>query len=124
MLSGWFRMSIPDALHRAPGDAGRVDNRLNRHSPQDRHDLRHPLIAPRIGIHRIGCRWVCEGLVVYGFELVCRNYTDYARLALYRQGAFLGEPKEDEMTSEDIWKRQSTSLPSADDLRVDTSEPI
>ncbi len=45
---------------------------------------------------------------------VCRNYTDYARLALYRQGAFLGKPGE----SEDIWEWQSTAMPSADELRV------
>jgi hypothetical protein len=53
-------------------------------------------------------------------DMVCRNYADYARLALYRQGAFVGEPRENEMVSEDIWKWQSTPMPTAEDLQMET----
>lgn len=49
-------------------------------------------------------------------DVACGSYADYARLALYRQGAFLGEPQE----SEDIWEWQSTSMPSADDFDIET----
>lgn len=43
------------------------------------------------------------------------EYANYARLALYEQGAFVGEPRGDE----DIWKWQRTDIPQIDELRVD-----
>jgi|HubBroStandDraft_4_1064222.scaffolds.fasta_scaffold1016407_1 hypothetical protein len=47
-------------------------------------------------------------------DFACKNYADYARLAVYRKGALLGEQGE----SEDIWEWQRTSMPSADELRI------
>jgi hypothetical protein len=52
-------------------------------------------------------------------DFICKNYSDYARLALYAQGAFLGEPVKSNMVHEDIWEWQSTPMPSADDFRID-----
>lgn len=46
-------------------------------------------------------------------DFVCRDYANYARLALYEQGAFIGVPGE----NEDIWQWQHTSMPSADDFK-------
>jgi hypothetical protein len=51
-------------------------------------------------------------------DFVCRDYANYARLALYEQGAFVGEPGE----TEDIWAWQSTSMPSADEFKVENAE--
>lgn len=55
-------------------------------------------------------------------DFVCRDYTDYARLALYSQGAFLGEPVRSNMVWEDIWEWQRAPMPSADELRLETIE--
>ena len=52
-------------------------------------------------------------------DFVCKNYADYARLALYEQGAFLGEPVKTNMYDEDIWEWQHADMPSADDFRID-----
>ena len=52
-------------------------------------------------------------------DFVCRDYANYARLALYEQGAFIGEPAE----SENIWQWQHTSMPSADDFKAEELEP-
>lgn len=54
-------------------------------------------------------------------DFACKNYADYARLALYKQGAFLGKPEKNNMYDEDIWKWQTTDPLSIDDLRI---EPI
>lgn len=55
-------------------------------------------------------------------EFICRDYTDYARLALYEQGGFIGGSKKDEMISEEIWEWQKTSMPSVDELRMEPTE--
>jgi transcriptional regulator with XRE-family HTH domain len=47
-------------------------------------------------------------------NFACRAYADYARLALYEHGAFIGEPHE----NEDIWEWQRTDVPTIDDLRM------
>lgn len=47
-------------------------------------------------------------------DFVCKDYADYARLALYQHGAFIGQPGQ----SEDIWQWQSTDMPSADEFRM------
>ncbi len=47
-------------------------------------------------------------------DFICRDYADYARLALYEHGAFIGKPHE----NEDIWQWQSTDMPSADDFKL------
>lgn len=52
-------------------------------------------------------------------DFVCKNYADYARLALYEQGAFLGEPVRSNMYDEDIWEWQRTEPPSADDFQIE-----
>jgi transcriptional regulator with XRE-family HTH domain len=52
-------------------------------------------------------------------DFVCKNYADYARLALYEQGAFLGEPVKNNMFDEDIWEWQQTAMPSVDDFKID-----
>jgi transcriptional regulator with XRE-family HTH domain len=52
-------------------------------------------------------------------DFVCKDYADYARLALYEQGAFLGEPAKNNMYDEDIWKWQKTAMPSADDFQIE-----
>jgi transcriptional regulator with XRE-family HTH domain len=53
-------------------------------------------------------------------DFVCRNYANYARLALYERGGLLGEPvKSDGAAHEDIWTWQHTSIPSAEDLRLE-----
>ncbi|HVN69519.1 MAG TPA: helix-turn-helix transcriptional regulator [Candidatus Binatia bacterium] len=52
-------------------------------------------------------------------DFVCKNYAEYARLALYKQGGFLGEPVESNMFDEDIWKWQRTAMPSAEDFQID-----
>lgn len=50
-------------------------------------------------------------------DWICRDYADYARVALYEHGAFVGEPLE----NEDIWQWQSAEMPSAEtfDLKKD-----
>lgn len=44
-------------------------------------------------------------------------YANYARLALYQEGAFVGEPGE----HEDMWQELRADLPNIDDLRVATT---
>jgi transcriptional regulator with XRE-family HTH domain len=43
-----------------------------------------------------------------------RAYSDYARLALYEHGAFIGEPRE----NEDIWEWQRVDMPTIDSLKL------
>jgi transcriptional regulator with XRE-family HTH domain len=45
-------------------------------------------------------------------DFVCKNYADYARIALYECGAFVGEPQE----FENIWEWQRTAFPMASDF--------
>jgi hypothetical protein len=52
-------------------------------------------------------------------DFVCKSYADYARLALYEQGAFLGEPVKSNMYDEDIWEWQRTVMPSAEDFQIE-----
>jgi hypothetical protein len=64
-------------------------------------------------------RLVIVGEYVHSWcDFACKNYADYARLALYQRGGFLGQPQE----SEDIWRWQNTPMPSADDFRIDSEE--
>jgi transcriptional regulator with XRE-family HTH domain len=51
-------------------------------------------------------------------DMICMGYADYARLALYKQGGFVGEPQRTNMYDEDIWKWQSTDPLSIDDLKI------
>jgi hypothetical protein len=52
-------------------------------------------------------------------DWICRDYADYARVALYEHGAFVGEPLE----HEDIWQWQSVEMPSGDLFKVKIEEP-
>lgn len=45
-------------------------------------------------------------------DSVCRSYADYARIALYECGSFVGELQE----SENIWEWQRTAFPMASDF--------
>lgn len=47
-------------------------------------------------------------------DFSCFEYAQYARLALYSQGGFIGAPGE----IEDIWSYESAAVPSADDLKI------
>lgn len=47
-------------------------------------------------------------------DFVCLNYANYARVALYEHGAFIGEPHE----IEDLWEWQIAPVPSADDFAL------
>jgi hypothetical protein len=47
-------------------------------------------------------------------DMICIGYAEYARLALYSQGGFVGEPER----IEDIWKWQRADPISIDDLRI------
>jgi transcriptional regulator with XRE-family HTH domain len=47
-------------------------------------------------------------------DMICIGYAEYARLALYCQGGFVGTPDQ----VEDIWKWQSTDPITLDDLRI------
>ncbi|HEV3092003.1 MAG TPA: helix-turn-helix transcriptional regulator [Candidatus Cybelea sp.] len=51
-------------------------------------------------------------------DMICMGYADYARLALYKQGGFVGKPERTNMYDEDIWKWQHTDPISIDDLRI------
>lgn len=51
-------------------------------------------------------------------DVICMGYADYARLAPYKQGGFVGEPQRTNMYDEDIWKWQSTDPLSIDDLKI------
>ena len=46
-------------------------------------------------------------------DMVCMGYADYARLALYSQGGFVGAPTQ----NEDIWQWQHTDPLTIDALR-------
>ncbi|HLY02996.1 MAG TPA: helix-turn-helix transcriptional regulator [Candidatus Cybelea sp.] len=46
-------------------------------------------------------------------DMICMGYADYARLALYSQGGFVGTPGE----NEDIWRWQRVDPLTIDDLR-------
>jgi hypothetical protein len=48
--------------------------------------------------------------------MLCIGYAQYARLALYSQGGFVGTPDR----LEDIWKWQTTDEILIDDLRIRT----
>jgi transcriptional regulator with XRE-family HTH domain len=50
-------------------------------------------------------------------DMLCHGYAEYARLALYSQGGFVGEPDR----IEDIWQWQKTDPISIDDLRIETT---
>jgi transcriptional regulator with XRE-family HTH domain len=50
------------------------------------------------------------------FDMICMGYANYARLALYSQGGFVGEPTD----FEDIWKWQRTDPINIDDLRLES----
>jgi transcriptional regulator with XRE-family HTH domain len=52
-------------------------------------------------------------------DIVCIGYAQYARLALYRQGGFVGKPE----AIEDIWEWQTTDPLSLADLRWDPTKP-
>lgn len=53
-------------------------------------------------------------------DSICKNYADYARIALYKNGSFVSESEE----SQNLWTWQRTSFPSARefDVRVRTSD--
>jgi hypothetical protein len=55
-------------------------------------------------------------------DFVCRNYAEYARLALYDHGAFIGEPIKSDMVYEDVWKWLEAPIPSADEFRIETKD--
>ena len=52
-------------------------------------------------------------------DSICRDYADYARVALYEHGAFVGEPLE----NEDIWQWQMAEMPCADAFKLKMEEP-
>jgi transcriptional regulator with XRE-family HTH domain len=54
-------------------------------------------------------------------DMICMGYADYARLALYQQGGFVGVPQRTNMHDEDLWKWQQTDTISIDDLRITTA---
>lgn len=45
-------------------------------------------------------------------NFICKAYADYARIALYQGGAFLGEPHE----TENLWEWQRTAFPMVSDF--------
>ncbi len=51
-------------------------------------------------------------------NVVCRGYADYARVALYEQGGFVGEPERSRYGSEDLWEWQVADPVIVDDLRL------
>jgi hypothetical protein len=55
-------------------------------------------------------------------DMICMGYADYARLALYEQGGFVGEPQRTNMYDENIWKWQRTDPISIDDLKITTGQ--
>lgn len=60
-------------------------------------------------------RFAIVGEYVHGWtNVVCRAYADYARVALYQQGAFVGEASE----YEDLWAWQTTPFPNVNDLTM------
>jgi transcriptional regulator with XRE-family HTH domain len=52
------------------------------------------------------------------FDMICMGYANYARLALYSQGGFVGESTD----FEDIWKWQRTDPINIDDLRLEPEQ--
>jgi len=60
-------------------------------------------------------RFAIVGEYVHGWaNVVCHAYADYARVALYQQGAFVGDASE----NEDLWAWQTTRFPNANDLTM------
>lgn len=47
-------------------------------------------------------------------NFACSGYADYARVALYEHGAFVGKPTE----NEDLWQWQRAEMPTADQLET------
>lgn len=52
-------------------------------------------------------------------DMACKAYADYARVALYEHGSFIGgNPQENEWWSEDLWAWQRAEMPSVEDLKI------
>jgi transcriptional regulator with XRE-family HTH domain len=51
-------------------------------------------------------------------DMMCLGYAEYARLALYSQGGYVGEPVKNNMLDENIWNWQRADPLSIDDLRM------
>jgi transcriptional regulator with XRE-family HTH domain len=51
-------------------------------------------------------------------DVACKPYADYARLALYESGSFVGEPHENDWWSENLWTWQRAEMPSIEDLKI------
>ncbi|HEY1866694.1 MAG TPA: helix-turn-helix transcriptional regulator [Candidatus Cybelea sp.] len=51
-------------------------------------------------------------------DMMCLGYAEYARLALYSQGGYVGEPVKNNMIDENIWNWQRADPLSIDDLRM------
>ncbi len=47
-------------------------------------------------------------------DTVCKGYADFARVALYSEGGFVGDPHK----NENLWQWQRAEIPSLDDLRL------
>jgi hypothetical protein len=87
-----------------------------RRVPAELKHLQRPLIAASDVLKQRfygKLRLAIVGEYAHGWaDIVCNGYADYARLALYDQGAFLGDATE----YEDLWGWQTTSFPDADEL--------
>lgn len=87
-----------------------------RRVPGEVKHLQRPLIAASDVLKQRfygRLRLAIVGEYAHGWaDIVCNGYADYARLALYEQGAFLGVATE----YEDLWSWQTTSFPTADEL--------
>ncbi len=50
-------------------------------------------------------------------DVICQEYAQYARVALYEQGGFVGAPERNEMISEDLWEWQVADPVIVDEFR-------
>lgn len=61
---------------------------------------------------------VAAEYVHFWCDSACKSYADYARVALYERGGFVGPPIENEWWSEDLWEWQRAEMPSIEELKI------
>ncbi len=87
--------------------------------PKELTRMRRPLDSARkiLPLRFYGkMRFAVVGEYVHAWaDFICKDYADYARIAIYEHGSFVGEPGE----SENLWEWQRTAFPVAGDFATD-----